>query len=353
MPDAAHVGRPGVGRDGVSAPPAARPAGPRSWRSWSVACLLFGVAAMIWVARRTGAALGAVAFVLPLHSHLLALGLVVLDLGCRSLRFRVLARAAGAAGTTLGLAARVQLAGEAAASVTPSRAGAEPAKATLLGREGVPPSASGAAMVGEMVAEIATLTVVATALAVALPAGRGVALGALSYALVVVSTTGTAILLSHRRRGESPPALWRWLGLSRARWSVLGTLADGFRERLAGVRHAGIARTATILGCTLLHMAARVSVLATLVPGSVLRSHPGAVLAWPLLLLYGGALVPLPGGGGLLELGFAAGLGGVLPRSSLAGILVWWRIYTFYLPALAGGGVWILSGLWRPQRAAA
>ena len=72
-------------------------------------------------------------------------------------------------------------------------------------------------------------------------------------------------------------------------------------------------------------------------------SVPIAPLAlWPLGFLYGAAVVPVPGGGGAVEMAFRAALGDAIPARLFGAALVWWRFYTFYiyilLGALAAGG---------------
>ena len=79
-----------------------------------------------------------------------------------------------------------------------------------------------------------------------------------------------------------------------------------------------------------------------------------ALVLWPLVLLYGGALIPAPAGGGAMEFGFgealltvgallALGLTGfgaimndVLPPEILAASLIWWRFYSYYAYVLLG-----------------
>jgi uncharacterized membrane protein YbhN (UPF0104 family) len=96
----------------------------------------------------------------------------------------------------------------------------------------------------------------------------------------------------------------------------------------------------TVWGVTTLtaaHIAGRLLVL----PVLVLAVAPGLplapLLAWPFFLLYAGAIVPAPGGGGAVELGFTAGLDSTLPLAQLAGLLIWWRWYTYYLGVTLGG----------------
>ena len=56
-----------------------------------------------------------------------------------------------------------------------------------------------------------------------------------------------------------------------------------------------------------------------------------ALVLWPMALLYGAAVAPAPGGGGVVEIAFKAALGGVLPGRLMAASLIWWRVYSFYI----------------------
>jgi len=66
------------------------------------------------------------------------------------------------------------------------------------------------------------------------------------------------------------------------------------------------------------------------------------LVLWPVALMWGSAIAPLPGGGGAVEVGFKAALGHAIPARIFGAALVWWRFYTFYLfillGALAAGG---------------
>ena len=90
---------------------------------------------------------------------------------------------------------------------------------------------------------------------------------------------------------------------------------------------------------SLAHVALRLAVLPALIYGSGIQAPLTPLVIWPLLLLYGGAIAPMPGGGGAVEFGFAFGLRNVLDPSVLAGALIWWRFYSFYLYLLAGAVV--------------
>jgi uncharacterized membrane protein YbhN (UPF0104 family) len=90
------------------------------------------------------------------------------------------------------------------------------------------------------------------------------------------------------------------------------------------------------------HVAVRLSIL----PALVLTTLSGVALAplalWSFSFLYGAVVVPVPGGGGAVEVAFRAALGGVIPQSIFGAALLWWRFYTFYfyilLGALVAGG---------------
>lgn len=315
-----------------------------------VLLVLGSLAAMVWVAVSTGTALGDVALFLPAHLHLLVLALVAVDLACRAGRFLLLVAAAGG---DVGLvdALRAQLGGEAAAAVSPSRSAAEPGKLLLLGREGKEASGIGAALVGETLYEVGLLVAVTGVLACALPAARATSLGTLAYAGVVCVTTGGAVMLARLPTDREPPRWWRWVGLSRHRWRWLRCAALQFRRKVGRLGRLPTSTSCAVAAFTLVHIAARVAVL----PAVAMEVAPDAaatLFGWSLLLLYGGALLPPPGGGGLVELGFAAGLDATLPERTVAGTLVWWRFYSFYLPALAGGAVWLHSALGRGERGA-
>jgi uncharacterized membrane protein YbhN (UPF0104 family) len=77
-----------------------------------------------------------------------------------------------------------------------------------------------------------------------------------------------------------------------------------------------------------------------------------SLVLWPLILLYGGAVAPAPGGGGAVEVGFRFAYGSMMSPAVLGGALLWWRFYTFYMYVLLGGasvGGTVLKAL-RTQR---
>jgi hypothetical protein len=61
-----------------------------------------------------------------------------------------------------------------------------------------------------------------------------------------------------------------------------------------------------------------------------------SLILWPLVLLYGGALIPAPAGGGAMEFGFSAIMRDILPLDVMAAALIWWRFYSYYIYVLLG-----------------
>ena len=85
-----------------------------------------------------------------------------------------------------------------------------------------------------------------------------------------------------------------------------------------------------------LHVIGKLCIL----PGLVLFVAPqtpiAPLVAWPLAMQYGAAIVPAPGGGGAVELVFKQTLGNVIPPEIFGASLVWWRFYTIYLYIVVG-----------------
>jgi uncharacterized membrane protein YbhN (UPF0104 family) len=81
-----------------------------------------------------------------------------------------------------------------------------------------------------------------------------------------------------------------------------------------------------------------------------------ALVLWPLVLLYGGALIPAPAGGGAMEFGFSAIMDDILPPQLLAASMIWWRFYSYYIYVLLGAfaaGRTVMRALGRPGKVSA
>lgn len=306
------------------------------------ASVLIALGVPLGLAWRTGIPLTSVLH-LPLRAHLLA-GLVMsVEVTARAARLMALAPA-----LRLPLRWRTavlsQLAADAAGAITPARSGSEPAKLITLRRDGGGLGSVGALAAGEMVFEVAGLGIVALALTLGLGAGARTAGGVLLYAGVVLTIL---LLLEGLGRRADPlrraPRRWLWLGLGRQRWRALLRAAHDFHAHFVLLKQLRGRAVAGALAATLVHQAARAAVLPALLLGSLTRPDTLDVIPWvpvtvvPFTLLYLGALLPAPGGGGGVELAFAALLGDALEASRLPALLLWWRAWTHHATALAGG----------------
>ena len=312
--------------------------------------------ATLWILQRSGADPAEALRYLPARAHLLAAGAFAVDLLARGTRVLLVARGLGLP-LTLGTSVKAQLAGEGLGAVTPSRVGADPAKIWVLRRDGMGVGSCGALLVAEMGAESLVLLLSAAVILLG-PWSPWLGAGLAAYALVV-SSVGIAAFLVSRASDTDPPSLWLRLGLGAGRWAALRRATREFRADTTRLRNLRAPWVAGVLGATVVHMVARVSVLSLLVlpmlaAGAASLPPGGAteLVLRPFFVLYTTALLPPPGGGGGVEVVFATLLGGVLPDAVLASALVWWRVYTFYLGAALGALVLLGPGVAAPWRSA-
>lgn len=304
---------------------------------------LAGAAVMVYIVTRAGASLGNVLGLLPLRIHLLALAALVLDILGRAVRVAILASGVGHP-VRFSTSLWATFAGEGAGAVTPSKSGAAPAKIAVLTRDRMDVGTGGAVLVGETMAEAIALVPLGLLALVFVPSGRTGAYAALAYAALVAGAVFVLYWVA-RLPLRDAPGWWSRVGLDERQWRVLRVVARRFRHRSRALEHLSAGRLAAIAAVTLLHIGGRLAILPALAAGHVHGPAHGTLAGWSFLLLYGGAMVPSPAGGGAIEATFAAALGGTLPAASLAGLLVWWRVYTFYAPALIGGAVLLLGGM--------
>ena len=277
---------------------------------------------------------------LPLRAHLFALGLTSLDVAMRALKLRWGARAIGFE-LRLRPALRATLGGDFGGAITPSRSGTEPTRFLILTEAKIGAGNAMVLLFTELTMEIASLLIFVVGLALALPRLDGALAGfagvVVGFVALLIGGLGLALFLSSpgRRRGSAP----RWasrIGLHGFRWRRMQQTLLQLRERLGALRRARPGWALAALAVSLLHVAARVSVLAALVR-TVAPAVPLAPLVlWPLTLYYGAGIAPAPGGAGVVEVAYRGALGGIIPATYLGASLVWWRFYTFYLPMLVG-----------------
>jgi hypothetical protein len=294
-----------------------------------------GLGVMILLFFHTGASLARLPRAIPLPYQLGAFGAFLLSLLGRGARLAILARGLG---NSLGLpgAVATQLTGEAAAAATPSRSGSDPVRLLYLNKLGVDIPTGVAVLVGEIMAEGIVLTCVIVALLFLVPASAPLVLGALPYAVTALAMPFVAFSLVRRPSGRKPPSWWQKLHLRPGYWRGLRVGAERFRSKARALAGLRVGTVAGVVLVSFLHILARLSILPILTRGVAPGVSLGPLVAWPLLLLYTGSLLPPPGGGGAIELTFAVGLAPVLAAGSLPGLLLWWRFYTFYLGAIAG-----------------
>ncbi len=267
-------------------------------------------------------------------SHVLALGLVALDCVVRAWRIQL---AVWAAGGRLGFqdAVRLNLYGEAASTLTPNRLGGEPARFLGLNEARVRPVTSLVAIGVEVAAEWPVFMLLGGALiAYYVPdwqtearhwlrrhrAGELVAVE-----LIALLVLGVIYLLQrmvrsgmirHRVRRQ-----WRvaWAHVRRAPWWLLGAGAV----------------------LTVVSIAARALILPALVWG---EPHPpfGQMFFGALTLIHAPLFLPLPSGGGGVEVAFLSGFAGDFGARQVT-LLLLWRFYTAVLLTILGGYVLVRS----------
>ena len=178
-----------------------------------------------------------------------------------------------------------------------------------------------------------------------MPARRSSALSARSglYAFFVLGTGAIAWNLSTRYGVGKPPRWASRFGLRGARWRKVQKALATMRTAIDGIRHMRVGFTVLALLASIVHIGLRIAILPAIVYSLGETHVPLAPLVlWPVALMWGSALAPLPGGGGAIEVAFKAALGHSIPARIFGASLVWWRFYTFYLfillGALAAGG---------------
>ena len=277
---------------------------------------------------------------LPLRAHLLATLAVATEIVARSLKLTWSAIAVKIR-LPFSVSVRTSLAGDLGGAITPARSGAEPARFLMLAEAGIPPTNALVVLFAELFLEALSLAAVVITVAI-LFRHAGAVLGALvgvvgGYAGFVRGIAALAIALSRRDVSDTPPRWVSRLRLRAGRWRVIQRWLGHVRTTVEAVRHVDLRWATASFLASVVHVAMRLCVLPALVLPAITEPVPVAPLAlWPLGFLYGAAVVPAPGGGGAVELGFRAALGDVIPARVFGAALLWWRFYTFYIYILLG-----------------
>ncbi len=306
---------------------------------WLLTALSFAVTIGVSIYMIAGWSQQGTSLALPMNAHLLALAAVIVEVLARSYKIRWSANTCGI-DLPLSTAARTCLGGDFAAAITPARSGAEPARFFVLSEAGLPSSSVLIILYAELFLEVFSLMAVVLIVAIVF-SGAGAVLVTLvsmvgAYSGVVLGIGALALFLSRRNANGPPPRWARVLRLHAGRWRTIQRALRKLRATIDSVERVKKRTAFSAFLASVVHVGIRLTVL----PALVLTSVKGVALAplalWPLGFLYGAAVVPVPGGGGAVEMAFQAALGKSIPPQLLGAALLWWRFYTFYIYILLG-----------------
>ena len=240
------------------------------------------------------------------------------------------------------LAVRASAGGDFGAAITPNKSGAEPARYLIMTEAGMKPAQILLVIYAELFLEMISLALVAVGLYVIFRNAGSTLIGVVGavglYAFFVLGTGAIGWFLSKKYGTTGPAPKWaRRFKLHGARWKKVQHALATLRTAIGGIRHMRLGMTALALLASVLHICLRIAILPAIVYSLGETHVPLAPLVlWPVALMWGSAISPLPGGGGAVEVGFRAALGHAIPATVFGAALVWWRFYTFYLFILLG-----------------
>ena len=262
-------------------------------------------------------------------NHVLALLLVALDCATRVWRIQL---ATWAAGGTLSFtdALRLNLYGEAASTLTPNRLGGEPARFLGLTWSGIRPVAALVALGVEVAAEWPVFGLIVIVLGVHyLPDWSDRAARWLGHSLardlLTVEIVALVVLL----------VIYGLQRLVRA-GAIRHRVRRQWRVALAHVRRAPFWALGVGALLTFVSLASRALILPALVWGLPGAPPFSEMFFGALALLSAGLLVPLPSGGGGIEVAFLSGFAGDFPPGQNVVLLLLWRFYTAILLTVLG-----------------
>ncbi len=261
-------------------------------------------------------------------SHLLALALLGVDCLVRAWRIQLSVWTAGRR-LSFGDAFRLNLYGEAASQLTPNRLGGEPARFLGLAEARLRPVTALVAIGVEVACEWPVFVIAAAALvAYYAPDWHGAA----------------SVWLQHHRAGELVTIEITVLLVLVTAYLLQRLARSGFvshrvrrqwRVALAHVRRAP--RLALAVGAllTVVSIAARALILPALAWGTPHAPPFAQMFFGALALLHAPLVVPLPSGGGGLEVAFLNGFAGDFGARQVTMLLLW-RFYTGILLTVLG-----------------
>lgn len=262
--------------------------------------------------------------------------------GLDGLRLAVLSRA-GEHPLTAFQAFQVIYIGYFMAAVTPFQVGGLPLQLYIMHRWGISPGKASAMLIMRGILFYGLLFAVAPFVAIRLGAATAL-LKVLAAYIAVIVVAGTVLVLVSL---VFPAKLEAWRERLAAkphpgrvrRWIVwlLGELhgfTDGLRLYLRG-RNLGHLALATVL--TVACMSSLFAMSATLLAGLGVHTEAWRAMGLNLLLCSVMLFVPTPGASGVAEAGAAGLYSLICPRYMLGVYVVLWRLFSFYLGAIAGG----------------
>ena len=299
---------------------------------------LFAIAASVYIIRSSWSQEGA-RVAMPVWGHVACFAAAFLELLTRAIKIR-LSGAALRIPVAVKTALRVSLGGDFGGSITPARSGAEPARFLILREAGLPVADALVILFLELFLEMLSLAGLALGLAFVLGSSssevRGLVGMVAAYSTFVIGA-GAIGYTAARRWGEGPPPPWaRRFHLTGERWHAAQRSFHHLRDNVTKMRSARWWVLGASLVFSLLHVLMRLAVLPIVVYALGVRASLGPLVLWPLAIIYGGAVAPIPAGGGIIEVAFRQALGGHIPLQILGAALLWWRVYTFYIPLVGG-----------------
>jgi len=262
-------------------------------------------------------------------NHLLALLLVAIDCITRVWRIQLATWAAGGS-VSFGDALRLNLYGEAASTLTPNRLGGEPARFLGLTWSGVRPVTALVALGVEVAAEWPVFGLIVVVLGVHyIPDWGERASRWLSHSLardlLTVELVALVVLL----------VIYGLQRLVRA-GAIRHRVRRQWRVAIAHVRRAPWWALGAGALLTCVSLAARALILPALAWGMPDAPPFGVMFFGALALLQAGLLVPLPSGGGGIEVALLSGFAGDFPPGQMVIMLLLWRFYTAILLTILG-----------------
>jgi len=252
------------------------------------------------------------------------------DCACRAWRLQTAVRAAGQR-LSFGDALRLNLYGETGAQLTPNRLGAEPARFFGLAESGIRPVPALVAIGVEVAAEWPMFLIMTVVLAVHFVPDWGSAAGAW------VARHGASDLLLLQAVALGVLVLVYFLQRMARAGMIRHRVRRQWRVALAHVRRAPWWVMVVGALCTGGSFAARALILPALVVGIPDAPPFGVMFFGSLALLHAVLLVPLPSGGGGIEVAFLSGFAGDFGTGHPVVMLLLWRFYSgIFLAALGG-----------------